>query len=83
MPIRNYVVSRAQEMDHLLRRVEAGEDATARVENIHKVTGGWPAPARLQFLAIEFWGFLNLNAAGQARPIFENVGDLQGFEVWR
>ena len=29
------------------------------------------------------WGYLNLNLNGDAREIFENVQDLQGFEAWR
>ena len=70
-------------MDYLLKIVEANEDKTATTGNLQMVTGMWLAPAKLQLLAVELWGFLNLNVTGQARPVFENVGDLQGFEAWR
>jgi len=63
-------------MDMILKIAESSEDSEATVQNIHNQTRGWLAPQRLQFLAMELWSFLNLNITGEARPIFENVGDL-------
>ena len=80
---RNYVVSRAYEMDVLLKLSEAREDDPATVRSLYKTANGWITPVRLQFLSMELWGCFNLNITGEARQIFENVEDLQGFEAWR
>ena len=70
-------------MDAILKISEASEDIPATVQFVHQATKGWLSPVRLQLLAMELWGYLNFNLTGEARPIFENVGDLQGFEAWR
>ena len=81
--IHNYLMSRAPEMDHLLRIIESNEDGPAVCSALHVQTVNWLPIARLQFLAAEFWGFLNLNLTGEARPPFNNVRDREGFEAWR
>ena len=70
-------------MDHLLRIAEASEDTAVSNEMMKVMTAPWLSADRLQSLSYEFWGFLNFNVIGQARQVFENAGDLQGFEAWR
>ena len=67
----------------LLKLSESREDTPATVQLLHQDAGKWVTPIRLQFLAMELWGYLNLNVTGEARQVFENVDDLQGFEAWR
>ena len=70
-------------MDVLLKLSEARADDPATVQSLHKTANGWVTPVKLQFLSMELWGYLNLNITGEARQVFENVEDLQGFEAWR
>ena len=81
--MRNYLVSRAMEMDHLLKLVETHEDREATVEHLRPMTDSWIHYTRVHQLSWELWGFLNLNLKGDARLYFENVQDFQGFEAWR
>ena len=81
--MRNYFLSRAPEMDQLLRLTEANEDGPVTCSILYAQTANWLPAARLQFQASELWGFLNLNLTGEARAPFENVKSLEGFEAWR
>lgn len=80
---RNYFLTKATDIDYILDLVEAHEDVPAKAHDIGVALRGILRSARVQYLAEEVWGYLNLNLTDAAREIFENVPRREGFEAWR
>ena len=80
--IRQYLISRAPEMEIILQAVDSQEDRSAMTKEL--------APAvpilslqLVQKLSRDLWGFLTLNLQGNARLLLNNSATLEGFELWR
>ena len=78
---RNYILSKAPDAADMLNLVEKHEDVVALWHNVAASCA--VAPERVQRLARELWGHLNLCLTGDARTFFANVPEQEGFEAWR
>lgn len=45
---KNYLISGAPEMDHILRMVDSEEDTVASMANLSTACAGWIEPLRIQ-----------------------------------
>ena len=79
--VRGYLLSRLPMMGHLLRWAECHGNREINPQMVNDLSSYLDEePYVVSHL---LWGFLNVNLVGKAREIFCNVGDSQGFEVWR
>ena len=78
--IKQYLISRAPEMEHLLREVDSLEDSSATTVNL-AVRVPTVCPSLVQKLSRDLWGFLALNLQGNARLMLNNPATLEGFEL--
>ena len=69
---RNYFVSRAHELNEILRLIESHEDVEATVFNIAPHVQHLATAERLRELAKGIWGYLNFNLVGEAKMMFNN-----------
>jgi hypothetical protein len=69
--IKHYLVSKAPEIDIVLRSVESHEDASARVADLVTRNLGLTED-RVRALARDLWGFMTLNLVGDARLWLNN-----------
>ena len=75
-------MSRAPEVDEILKLIEANDDVPGIVRNL-ALHFKESAKRRLTSLASDFLGFLTLNRQGLARLHFDNSILQEGFELWQ
>lgn len=75
----NYFVSRIPEIDVVLKLIEDNEDVPATVMNISEAVQHAIPAHKVQGMATELWGYLNLNLIESARRTFSNAPKLEGF----
>ena len=80
--IRQYLISRAPEMEIILQAVDAQEDRSAMTKELAPAVPIL-SPQLVQKLSRDLWGFLTLNLTGNARLLLNNSATLEGFELWR
>ena len=80
--IRQYLISRAPEMEIILQAVDAQEDRSAMAKELAPAVPIL-SPQLVQKLSRDLWGFLTLNLQGNARLLLNNSATLEGFELWR
>ena len=80
--IRQYLISRAPEMESILRDVDSHEDGSAMTVDLALRLPSMGS-SLLQKPSRDLWGFLTLNLQGNTRLMLNNSATLEGFELWR
>ena len=80
--MKDYLISKAPEIEVLLHAVESLEDAPAIFKElaVRQSLAATP-PAVLQHIGAELWGFLVLCLSGDARCAIDTTDRREGFEV--
>ena len=80
--IKLYLISKAPEIELVLRSVELHEDVQATTADLRSRSIGL-ADERVKSLAHNLWSFLTLNLTGDARIFLNNATPGEGFDLWR
>ena len=81
---RNYLISKAFEMNAFLKWAESAQAATITDENIAALSSsGMCMDHEPMHLSRALWGYLNLSLTGSAKMAFKNVEVGNGFDAWR
>ena len=81
---RNYLISKAFEMDAFLRWAESAQATEITHGHIGWLSqSGFCADQEPHRLSRDLWGYLNLCLSGKQKLTFNNVPKGNGFEAWR
>ena len=81
---RNYLISKAFEMDAFLRWAESAESSEITHTHISWLANsGFCSDNEPHRLSHDLWGYLNLSLSGNQKIVFNNVPKGNGFEAWR
>ena len=82
--MKDYLISKAPEIEKILHVVETSEDTPAGIKDLMlRPSLATTPPALLQHLGAELRGFLVLCLSGDARCAVDTTDRREGFEVWR